>query len=71
MTKLVYGYNLIYKNNINTYISYNNTFNVTFLSAAVLCLNSTKQQRLKMHLKAALGHTISATKEGSIYFGSN
>jgi len=34
---------------------YNKTFNVTFLSAAVLCLNSTKQQRLKMHLKAALG----------------
>ena len=35
-------------------MSHNNTFNVTFLSAAVLCLNSTKQQRLKMHLKAAL-----------------
>ncbi len=34
--------------------SHNKTFNVTFLSAAVLCLNSTKQQRLKMHLKAAL-----------------
>ena len=26
---------------------YNNTFNVTFLSAAVLCLNSTKTTTLK------------------------
>jgi len=41
----------------------NKKINVTFLSAAVLCLNSTKQQHLKMHLIAAL---YSMTKFGGV-----